>query len=153
MSFDFQGLIDAVASHAGTTGEFERVATHEPKSRPGNGLTCSVWADEISPIADASGLASTTGLVTMAMRPQMPFLQQPADGIDPLIMRAVSSLIGAFSANFQLSLTGVRNIDLLGAHSQGLRARAGYVNQDGTVYRVMDVIVPIVVNDLWNQAP
>lgn len=156
MAFDFQALIDAVASHAETTGEFENpVPTHEPKAKPGAGMTCSVWVDEIAPIAAASGLASVTGLVTMALRPQTPFLQQPADQIDPLIMRAVGALMTAFAGNFQLGLAvpGVRNVDLLGAHSQGLRAKAGYVNQDGTIFRIMDVLLPIVVNDLFREAP
>lgn len=152
MAFDFQGLVDAVASYAGQTGEFERVATHEPKSKPGNGLTCSMWYEEIAPLAAASGLGSVTGLITITMRPQMPFLPQPADQTDPLIMRAVAALIAKFAGGF--TMTGVvRNVDLLGAHSQGLRAKAGYVNQDGTVYRVTDVSLPLIVNDLFQEAP
>jgi hypothetical protein len=152
MAFDFQGLVDAVASYAGQTGEFERVATHEPKSRPGNGLTCSMWYEEIAPLAAASGLSSVTGLITITLRPQMPFLAQPADQTDPLIMRAVAALITQFAGGF--TMTGVvRNVDLLGNHSQGLRAKTGYVNQDGTVYRVTDVSLPLVVNDLFQEAP
>lgn len=152
MAFDFEGLVNAVASYAGTTGEFERVATHEPKSKPGNGLTCSMWYDEIAPIASASGLASVTGLITITMRPQMPFLAQPADQTDPLIMRAVAALITKFAGGFTMAGV-VRNVDLLGMHSQGLRAKTGYVNQDGTVYRVTDVSLPLIVNDLFQEAP
>ncbi len=44
-----------------------------------------------------------------------------------------------------------RLVDLLGAHSQGLRAQSGYVTQDGTIYRVMDVMLPLVVNDLFPE--
>jgi hypothetical protein len=156
VAFDFQALIDAVASRAATTGEFETpIAAHEPKSKPGNGMTCSFWADEIKPLADASGLAFVTGLVTIAMRPQTPFLQEPPDQIDPLIMRAVGALMTSFAGNFQLGLAvpGVRNVDLLGAHSAGLSARAGYVNQGGTMYRVVDVLLPVVVNDLFQESP
>jgi hypothetical protein len=152
VAFDFQGLIDAVASYAGQTGEFERVAQHEPKSRPGNGLTCSMWFDEIVPLAAASGLGAVTGLIVITMRPQMPFLQQPADQIDPVITRAVAALWGKFAGGFTLAGI-VRNVDLLGQHSAGLRAKAGYVTQDGTTYRVMDVFLPLVVNDLFSEAP
>lgn len=152
MAFDFQGLVDAVASYAGRTGEFERIATHEPKSKPGNGMTCSIWYDEIAPVAAASGLNSVSGLITLTMRPQTPFLQQPADQTDPLIMRAVASLMTLFAGGFTLAGV-VRNVDLLGEHSQGLRAKAGYLNQDGTVYRVLDVSLPLIVNDLFPEAP
>lgn len=153
MAFDYQGLIDAVASYAERTGEFENpVPTHEPKSRPGPGVTCSVWIEEIKPIADQSGLNSVTGLITMSLRPQTPFLQQPADQIDPVIMRAVGALMTLFAGGFTLGAL-VRNVDLLGAHSPGLSARAGYVTQDGTIYRVMDVVLPLVVNDLFPEGP
>ncbi|TMC47637.1 MAG: hypothetical protein E6J20_19410 [Chloroflexi bacterium] len=152
MAFDFQGLVDAVASYAGQTGEFERVATHEPKSKPGNGMTCSIWYDEIAPVAGASGLSSVSGLITLMMRPQMPFLTQPADQTDPLIMRAVAALMTLFAGGFTMGGI-VRNVDLLGEHSQGLRAKAGYLNQDGTIYRVLDVMLPLIVNDLFPEAP
>jgi hypothetical protein len=152
MAFDFQGLTDAVASYAAECGEFERVNTHEPKSRPGNGMTCSIWVEEIGPISAASGLNAVTGLVTMTMRPQTPFLAEPADQIDPLMMRAVAALMAQFAAGF--TMTGiVRNVDLLGSHSQGLRAKAGYITQDKTVYRIMDVSLPLVVNDLFPEGP
>lgn len=152
MAYDFQALINAVASYAGTTGEFETVNTHEPKAKPGSGVTCSIWVDEIAPLAAASGLDAVSGLITLTMRPQMPFLQQPADQIDPLIMRAVAALMALFAGGFTMGDL-VRNVDLLGQHSQGLRAKAGYVNQDGTIYRIMDVSVPMVVNDLFPEAP
>lgn len=152
MTFDFQGLVDAVASYAGETGEFERVATHEPKSRPGNGMTCAIWYDQIAPLAAASGLNSVSGLITLTLRPQTPFIQQPEDQIDPLIMRAVASLMTKFAGGF--TMTGVvRNVDLLGQHSAGLRAKAGYLTQDKTVYRVLDVSLPLVVNDLFGESP
>jgi len=93
-----------------------------------------------------------TGLIIITLRPQMPFLSQPADQTDPLIMRAVAALITKFAGGF--TMTGVvRNVDLLGQHSQGLRAKTGYVNQDGTVYRVTDVSLPLIVNDLFQEEP
>lgn len=152
MAFDFQGLLDAVASYAGQTGAFERVAQHEPKSRPGNGMTCSAWFSEIAPLAAASGLDAVSGLITVSMRPQTPFRAEPADQIDPQIMSAVATLMAQFAGGFTLAGV-VRNVDLLGQHSQGLRAKAGYVEQDKTVYRVMDVMLPLIVNDLFPEAP
>jgi hypothetical protein len=153
MAFDYQALVDAVQSYAEQTGVFENpVATHEPKSRPGPGVTCSTWVEEISPIPAASGLNAVTGLVTMTVRLQTPFIQQPADQIDPTLMRAVGAVMGQFGGGFTLGNV-VRNVDLLGMHSQGLRARAGHVNQDGTNYRAMDISLPLIVNDLYGEAP
>jgi len=152
MALNFQAIVDAVASYAEATGEFDTVNMHEPKAKPGNGVTCSVWVGEISPLGAASGLNVVSGLIELSMRVQTPFKQQPEDGIDPLVMQAVGALMTAFAGGFTMAGV-VRNVDLLGEHSQGLRAKAGYINQDGTVYRVMDVMLPLIVNDLFPEVP
>lgn len=71
--------------------------------------------------------------------------QQPYDQIDPAVMNATSAVFAAFSGDFTLGGT-VRNVDLM-----GMKAQAGYVQQDGQTLRVMTITVPIVVNDLWEQ--
>jgi hypothetical protein len=147
---DVAGILDQVVSHAEATGLFETVNGHEPKSAPGNGLTCAVWAQRIAPVALASGLAATTGLVILNVRVYTSMLQQPLDAIDPRLISAVDTLLTAYSGAFTLSAE-VRNVDLLGAHSPGLMAEAGYINQDGKLMRIMTLTLPLVVNDLWTQ--
>ncbi len=149
--FDFQALVDAVASVALATGEFDTVNTHEPKAPPGSGMTCSIWTAEIAPVG-SSGLSAVSALIEMTARIQTEALQQPADQVDPDVMRTVGALMAAFGGGFTLGDT-VREVDLLGQHSSGLRARPGYVTQNGTVYRVFDVSVPVIVNDLYGEVP
>lgn len=149
---DVTGIVGQVSSLADATGLFESVNSHEPKNAPGNGVTCAVWAQRIVPAAAASGLNSTTGVVVLMVRLYTSMLQQPYDDIDPALMKAVDTLMAAYSDNF--SLDGeVRNVDLLGAHGPQLSAQAGYLNMDGKVFRVMDITLPLVVNDLWAQVP
>jgi len=67
MSFDqsaVNALISGVVSIAMQTGAFRSVNAHEPKSAPGSGLRCAIWVQDVEPIAEASGLASTSGYVT-----------------------------------------------------------------------------------------
>lgn len=145
-------IVDSCASHAARLGIFDSINQHEPKSAPGNGVVCAIWADEIEPVPDASGLTATTARVAMKVRVYMPFLQQPYDAIDPAIMEATSTLMGEYSSAFTLD-GQIRNVDLLGAHGEALRARAGYLDQDKTLYRVMVITLPLIVNDLWAQTP
>jgi hypothetical protein len=42
-------------------------------------------------------------------------------------------------------------VDLLGAHGIPLSARAGYDEQDSKMFRVMDINLPLVINDVWQQ--
>lgn len=152
MALDLKAILDPVASHALATGWFEQVVAHEPKSAPvKTGLTCAVWVDSIGPAAGQSGLAVTTALVVLSVRLYTSMTQEPQDAIDPNLSDAMSALVTAYSGDFDLGGT-VREVDLLGAISPGLSARAGYLNQDGTVYRVYTITLPLVVNDVWPQA-
>lgn len=153
MAFDYQGLIDAVASYAMRTGEFENpVPTHEPKSRPGPGMTCSAFVTATEPVGALSGLNSVSGLIVMTLRIQTPFLQHPADQIDGNLLRAGGAVMALFAGGFTLGGI-VRNVDIFGAHGQKMRTQLGYVTQDNTIYRINDVTVPLLVNDLWGEAP
>jgi len=150
---DIASILDQVISHAESTGIFDGgVNGHEPKSSPGNGLTCAVWAQRIGPAPLGSGLAITTGLLILNVRIYTPMLQQPYDAIDPMVIAAVDALITEYSGAFTLG-GNVRNVDLLGAYSPGLMAEAGYINQDGKLMRIMTITLPMVINDLWIQAP
>ena len=147
---DYAAILDVPRSHAMASGVFERVQGHEPKNAPSNGITSAIWVQDILPLPDASGLASTTGLLQMQFRIYQNLLSEPMDAIDPNMMVATDVMMTVLSADFTLGGT-VRNIDLLKRFSEGLFGRAGYLNQDSKLFRVMDIMIPAVVNDLWTQ--
>ena len=152
MAIQAQDLIDRLASHAQSLGLFDRVNKHEPKNKPGRGLTCAVWIDRIEPAAGRGGLAATSARVVFNVRVYTNMLQEPQDAIDPNVMNAVDLLFEAYSNDFQLGGTD-RWIDLMGA-TQGhpLFAQSGYINIDNMVYRVMTLTVPAIVENAWPQA-
>lgn len=144
-------ILDGLESYALALGRFERVNKHEPKNAPGSGLTLGIWLQELDPLPEASGLAATSGRVAWTERIYQNFLSEPQDAIDPTVLVAASELIGAYSNDFDLGGT-IRNVDLLGAHGEALKGRAAYLNASGTMFRVFDITVPLIVNDLWTQA-
>ncbi|SRR5260370_1264568 len=155
MSFDSAAVLslrDQVISHALKLGVFDKVANHEPKNAPGNGLFASIYAQEIDPLPDISGLAATSGRVAFHIRIETNMLQEPQDDIDGQILTAATTLMGEYSGNLSLGGT-VRNVDLLGAHGEALSARAGYLDIDKKLYRVLVVTLPVIINDLWVQSP
>jgi hypothetical protein len=148
---DVQALQDALVSHAMALGVFERVNGHEPKSSPGSGLTASVFFSGPIRPARTSGLASTSLVLTARVRIYAPMLQEPADAIDPMVVGAVTSFMAAVSADF--SLDGlVRNVDLLGYEGAPMDGQPGYLNQDNKIFRVGDITVAMIVNDVFDQA-
>ena len=153
MSFDQAAvatLVDKVTSHASALGVFRSVNAHEPKSAPGSGLRYAVWVQAIEPMGAASGLAATSGYVILTGRIYGNMLMKPEDEIDPRIMTAASTLIGAYTGDFDFGST-VRAVDLLGMYGAKLRAQAGYATIAQTVYRIMDVTIPVVINDMFEM--
>ena len=152
MSINSEGLFNALTSHALTLGRFDRVNGHESKNAPGNGLTCDIWFARLDPVPPASGLASTSTRVVFTARVYSNMLQEPQDGIDPAILSATDALMAAYSGDFELG-GQVRDVDLLGETGIALSAQAGYLKVDTTTYRTVDITIPLVVSDLWTQAP
>lgn len=145
------GVLDQVVSHAMTLGIFEQVNAHEPKSAPAQGgLTAAVWAESIDAIN--SGLSQTGSRLTLFVRLYTSMTAEPLDAIDPRMVDAVDALMAAYNADFELGGT-VRNVDIFGQTGPGLGAKAGYINQDGKLQRVMTITLPLIVNDVWAQIP
>lgn len=151
MTLNITGILDAVVSHAMASGHFEQVNGHEPQNAPSLGLTAAVWADSVQPVR-ASGLDSTTVRLAFNVRLYTASQSEPADAIDPALIAAVDDLCAAYIADFTLGGL-VKQIDVLGAHGIPLLVRAGYIQQSGATYRVMTITLPVIVNDLWEQAP
>lgn len=152
MALGASGILAAVESHALASGRFDRVNRHEPKSAPGNGLSAAIWVQSLRPVATASGLASTSARLELSERVYVGMLAEPQDDIDTRILEAIDTLMAAYSGDFDLGGL-VRNVDLLGEHGDPLSADAGYLEQDKKLYRVMVITLPLIINDLWGQAP
>jgi hypothetical protein len=143
-------LIDQLTSGAGALGVFDTVNAHEPKSAPGSGVSCSLWFSKLEPIGLASGLASASCLIEFQFRIYTSMLQEPQDGIDPLVLFASDQLFAALVGGFSLG-GNVRQVDVFGAYGEGLRAQAGYLTQDNKLFRVIDIHCPLVINDVYTE--
>lgn len=151
MAIDVRSVIDLVASHASSLGCFDRVQKHEPKSAPsGERPSFAVYVSALAPLARSSGLAMTSARLELTGRIYRGFITEPEDEIDPDLAESLDLLMAAYTGDFELGGLA-RNIDLLGAHGQGLSARAGYLRVDNKIFRVMDIIIPIIINDCWEQ--
>ncbi|MEU3161784.1 hypothetical protein ABZ753_30930 [Streptomyces griseoincarnatus] len=150
MALDIRTVLSAVESHALASGYFQTVNGHEPLSPPTSGITAAVWTEQIGPARGASGLNSTSARLALLVRLYAPLWQQEPDAIDPALMDALVALMAAYSGDFTLDGL-VRAVDLQGMYGEPLGARAGYLAEAGTEYRVFTITLPLIVNDLWTQ--
>lgn len=145
-----QGMIESTALRL---GRFDKVQTHEPKSAPGSGVTCAVWLQNLRPVAQASGLNVTSMLVTFQYRIYTGMLTEPQDAIDVNVAVVAAEMLAEFNSGFVIPGIGPdrAELDLLARHGVPLETRAGYLNQDGKLLRVLDTTVPIIAYDVFDQ--
>jgi hypothetical protein len=152
MAIDADGIAAQLISHAAATGMFETVNGHEPKNAPGNGLNVAIWLQTIEPFPGGSGLNAVTISLVYTIRLYLDFLSQPYDAIDPALMKAADALMTQYAGAFTLGGI-VRDVDLFGESGTKLRCNAGYLDQDGKKFRAFVITLPIIVNDVWTEAP
>lgn len=150
MTIGIAAIINAVTSHAAELGFFDVVQGHEPKSIPGTGLTYAVFVSMLGPARTGNGLATTSARLELTGRIYKPFMSQPEDLIDINMVDAVDALFASYSGDFDLG-ANVRCVDLLGSDGPPLAVRAGYQTVDKLVCRVLDITIPVIVNDAWTQ--
>ena len=151
MALPILDILDAVISHAARSGLFDQVNGHEPESPPGHGITAAVWVDSIEPVR-SSGLAEGSGRLLLQVRLYTSADQSPPDAIDPNMVTAVDALLTAYAGDFELG-GNVRCVDLLGMAGPPMRARAGFIGESGQAFRIYNIDLPLLVNDLWPQTP
>lgn len=156
MSFDFTAvdrIFDRVASHAASLSLFDTpVVTHEPKNPPGQGVWCALWTDAITPIPRFSGLNDVGLKVQFRIRIGASFLSEPQDSIDPNVMKACTVLMSEYAGHFTLD-GAVTAVDLLGMYGQGLVAKGAFITIQQRVYRVLEIILPLIIEGAWTEAP
>jgi hypothetical protein len=143
-------IFNAIVSDAQASGYFDVVNQFEPKAKPSTGLSAAVWLQHIVPIGRISGLATTSARLLFMLRIYSNMFKEPPDMIDPDLARAASNLMRRYHDDFDFGGV-IRNVDLLGAYGVALEANAGYMQQDDTEFRIVDIQIPCLINDVWPQ--
>ena len=140
-----KSLFSEIVSHASALNLFADVNGHAPESPPANGASYSVWLSDLSPVAAASGLAATAGRVEFTGHIYTRQRARPLDQIDPNVLLLACDLLGAYSGDFTLGGT-VRDVELM-----AMSAQPAYVDFEGKPFRVVELTVPVVVNDMFAE--
>lgn len=154
MAFDaaaVAALYDQLVSHAEKLGTFDAgVNPEEPWSAPNQGVWCAFAAPAIAPTGAASGLAAVSGRLEFKAVIGTSANVRPAGRADKTILAAAAGLLAEYSGAFSLGGT-VRNVDLLGAHGTPLSGQPAFMSIGEHTFRVYEITLPVIVNDLWNE--
>lgn len=147
-------LYDALVSHALSLGVFDSVDDHEPANPPGSGVTAAVLLGPISPARAGSGLTSTSARLEFSIRIYLPRQATPRSNNDRTLLAATAAVIAGLSEDFELTNVPddlVRQTDLLGAYGDPCAAEPGWITEGGSPYRIQEITVPLILNDVFPQ--
>lgn len=147
MTLNVRGHMNALTSLAASSGLFTSVTGYEPKSAPDSHLSCSVFLAPINPVT-TSGLTHVSARLELQMRVMNNMLQEPQEGIELELADATDWLLNELIGGLTLGST-VRQVDVFGETGEGLRAVPGYISIGQTMFRVMDIFVPLLINDAF----
>ena len=151
MASQIKETLSKVTSALKALGIFDGVATVEPK-KPTNGLQAAVFAASIQPAEQASGLNAASGRYVFTLRIYTDMLKEPAHRIDPELVATVDKVFDALMGGFTLGDT-VLEIDVFGRHGEQLRAEYGHIEVNGTMERIVDITLPLIIDNTWELQP
>lgn len=153
MAINSKQIFSVIGDTARATGLFESVNGHEPKSAPPLGQMAhfAYWLGPIRAI-QSSGLASVSVRLEVIGRVYLNAFQEPADAIETDACNVVDKLMELYCGDFELG-GNARMIDIFGSEGDPLALTPGYVEQDRKQYRIVDMLIPILINDAWTETP
>jgi hypothetical protein len=148
-------LYTALGDIAKQSNLFDRVDDHESRNPPGRGLTALVLMGGFEPVGRGSGLQSTTGRLEFTVRIAGPRMAAPDGKTDQAVLYAAAFLMAAFNADLDLDEVVpdglVRCVDVLGMYGSALRMQPGWITDSEGQYRVAELTVPLILNDVFPQ--
>lgn len=151
MALDTRALQMALVTHAKKLGPFQDVKAHPPKSAPTTGVTLYLWFGSMRALAFASGLSAGSGLVIFHGRILTNAKQQPFEASDEKVANAVDKYFTELVGNFTLGGL-IRNVDVFGESGEALTAQGWWGPIDSAEYRGADLIIPMIINDMWTES-
>lgn len=153
MPIDYLALSDAVAGKVSGTGRFLSVSKHDWRAAPSEpGLVAAIIGQRLTPLV-TSGLASMSVRCEVIVRILLNGQLDPQDLIDFELLGGADAIMGAIVGDSKLGFSdgSVRCVDIFGSDGEPLRAECGWVDIDRTQYRMCDVFLPILLNDVWSE--
>ena len=151
MAFAIRATLDAIESHLKAHGKLEHVRRGEPKGPPQANASAALWMSSVRVVAlPASGI---TELHTVMLRFYYDFLQDEQntgladrEQLEDMSGRVVQEVAELLTEDYDLGAT-VNHVDIGGIYGTELTAEWGHVEISGTMYRVVDMTIPLVVDD------
>jgi hypothetical protein len=148
MPFAIQATLETVQGYLNRSGYFAAgTRIGEPKAPPvagSNALYAAVYMRHVA-VAELN-LRATHELHTVQVRIYRDMLAEPTEQAETQMAKVVSQVMSDLLGDLDLGAT-IRNIDAGGQYGAKLEATWGYVEVGGMLYRVVDITLPLIIDD------
>jgi hypothetical protein len=147
MAFEIGNTLHAVESYIQNLGLFQTVRIGEPKQPLGQGLHAAIFMQAVAIAAVyVGGDTRENHIVQLRVYKDMLAEQtDPQHNLESELASAVSKLMSNLLGDTDLE-SSIMSIDAGGIDGASMRADYGYVDVGGTMYRVVDIGIPMIIN-------
>ena len=148
MPFDTERSLRLISTYLGSSGYVTNAQIGEYKSAPdlpADQFTAAIWISSMT----VAGLTLNGGTIEVhvitARLYGQGFGNQPED-MEITSAQAVQKIYSDLLGDADLG-SEIRTIDVAGMHGTPLSATSGHIDIDGTMYYVIDLTIPLIVDD------
>jgi hypothetical protein len=147
MAFDIANTLHAMETYIQNLGLFQTVQIGEPKQPVGQGFHAAIYMDNVSvTMVYAGGDTRENHVVTLRIyRDMLAEQNEPQLNLESEMASVLSKLMENLLGDTDLEST-VMSIDAAGMDGGNMTASFGYTDVGGSMYRVVDISVPLIVN-------
>ena len=151
MAFKIKSTLQAVESYLLASGYFgSNVAVGEPKQPvAGAELSAAIFMGSTTVAETTLTKIIEQHMVTIRIYRDM--LAEPTESIEFELGEVSSDIQSDLIGDYDLGET-IRNIDIAGIYGAGMGATWGYVDLGGKMYRIVDISLPLIVDDSATMA-
>tara|TARA_R110000751_G_scaffold144178_1_gene247767 strand:+ start:157 stop:624 length:468 start_codon:yes stop_codon:yes gene_type:complete len=154
VAFNIKATLDAISSHIARTGYVNDVRIGEPVAPPDavDKMHAAIYMASAGVVSLTLSTTIEVHSVVVRLYRRAAFGQgDDAGQVETEMALAVSQVTSNLVGEFDLGAT-MRNIDIAGQYGQSLSATWGYITIGNTVFRTVDLTVPLVVDESATQA-
>jgi len=147
MAFDISSSLHAVETYVLNLGLFQSVQIGEPKQPVGQGFHAAIFMNSVDiSLVYSGGETRESHVVTLRVyRDMLAEQSDPLLNLETEMASVISKLMENLLGDTDLEST-VMSIDAAGMDGQGLATSFGYTDLGGSMYRVADITLPLIVN-------
>jgi len=154
MAFNIRTTLNAIASHIARTGYVNDVRIGEPTAPPDaiDKMQAAIYMQSAQVVEVTLSNTIELHIVQVRLYRRAAFGEgDDAGDVEAEMALGVSQIASNLIGEFDLGGT-LRNIDVAGQYGTAILSTWGYVTLGSTVFRTVDITVPLVVDDSATQS-